>query len=306
MSDLNELIFGDDVPHDLVDTLCAQFGLTRKRLFFAEHYCRVLNATKAATLAGFGAPSPTGSMLLGETNVQAYIAHRFRQLTMQSREVLGRLSDIARGDIGDYLRVSKEKKTDMPLVIDGKIVDGIYIDLQKCIEDGNTARIKKYSRVRGEVTIELHDPTKALELIGKHYRLFADVQAVDDRPIKRADDMSDDELARIAADALAREAPPAPAHGPIDAAGVVTGGGPHGGALGGAGDVVSDAAIDASAIDPRVFERKALARMIEALEIEIESLPPMGEAMNIAQRTLRTYKHRLAYLTPKPESGDHV
>lgn len=290
--------FGEEINTETIETLCAQYGLTRKRLFFAEKYIEVLNARKAAIFVGYASPTVEGSRLLSDANVQKYLNDRFRQLRMRSDEVLGRLADIARGDIGDYLRVAKEKETDMPLIIDGKIIDGIYIDLKKLIEDGNTARIKKYSRVRGEVSIELHDPTKALELIGKHLRLWADVQATDPNPVRRADDLTDDDLAAIAAADLAREATPESPHGP-QAGGRVSSGaedasGPYEAAH--EGNDIHQGEGEAGAADPRAFEVNALRQMIANLDAEAATLAPHSSELANAQRTLTTYRKRLEYL----------
>lgn len=280
--------FGEEYA-DLVDTLCAQFGLTRKRLFFAEHYVRILNGNKAARLAGFATPSVEGSRLLTDDNVKNYVSHRFRQLQMQSDEVLGRLSDIARGDIGDYLRVAKQKETDLPLVIDGKIIDGIYIDLRQLLADGNTARIKKYSRVRGEVSIELHDPTKALELIGKHLRLFTDVVRVEDNT-RTAAELTDDELAAIASAQNGPQAAPAAPHGAGEAQGVSTPAQAASGPLAAAHDAIA-AALQ---VDPIFGEMTALRQMIDAITARIDA----GTATvtdSLARETYRARYDTLAF-----------
>lgn len=197
-------IFGDEMPADLIDNLCMQYNLTRKQLFFCEYYLQTLNARKSALKAGYTVASvtSTGSVLLSSPNVKNYLSQRFADLTMKPNEILGRLTDIARGDIGDYLKTTQTAESDVPVIYDGKILPGIYIDIAAALRDGNTARIKSFKRSKGETVIELHDPIKAMELIGKHQRMFVErVENVDKTP-RNANDLPDDDLAAIAGAAI--------------------------------------------------------------------------------------------------------
>ena len=181
-----------------IDYVTETYGLTIKQAFFCEYYLQTYNGTKAARLAGYAHPVVEGSRLLGNANIRKYLDKRFAERTMTANEVLDRLTNIARADIGDYLKVANDKASDAKVAHEGKILPGIYIDLEQAIKDGNTSRIKSFKRsIKDGTVIELHDPMKALELIGKHNRLFADVMINSDKGDNTAASASDEKLERI-------------------------------------------------------------------------------------------------------------
>ena len=109
--------------------------------------------------------------------IQAAIEQKLREETLSAQEVLKRLSDQAQADIGDFLN-------------DEHFID---IDLTQAKKDGKTHLIKKIKQntkttVMPDGTeienhfleIELHDPQKALELLGKYYKLFTQRVEIDD------------------------------------------------------------------------------------------------------------------------------
>lgn len=183
-----------------------EFGLTTKMAFFCEWYLVTLNGTKAARKAGYAYPIIDGSRLLASANVRKYLDYRFGERKITPNAILDRLQAIAHADISDYLIVdptyAEEKDGVFKLTSGGKVLDGVWIDLKRALKDGNTSVIKSYKRVKGETVIELHDPIRALELLGKHYRLFADVTVNSPKPDGTADILPDDTLEAIARQGL--------------------------------------------------------------------------------------------------------
>lgn len=143
-------------------------GLTGKQKKFAIEYVQCLNATEAARRAGYDGNDRTlaviGSENLRKPDILAFINLVFDDDIMSAREVLKRLSEIARSDIEDV--VDKNGN----------------LDLNKARERGKTHLIKS-SKVRtittdnsdiveGEVVI--HDKMRALEILAKYHSLLVD------------------------------------------------------------------------------------------------------------------------------------
>lgn len=143
-------------------------GLTGKQQAFVDAYLGEarFNATKAALLAGYSTRSAAsiGDENLEKPEIKAALKAHFDKLAMPKEEVLGRLADIARGDVNLVLDVNGEPS------------------IRVARENGATHLIKSYTETvtEGESfsttrrKIELHDPQRALELIGRHHALFTD------------------------------------------------------------------------------------------------------------------------------------
>lgn len=148
--------------------------LNNRQELFVNEYLKTFNATKAAIAAKYSATSARtqGPRLLQNADVSARIQERLKEAAMQADEVLFHLSEIAR--------------TDMRELVDAKGRPNI-----KAAEvNGKTRLIKKIRMVSTdsgtETEIETHDRLRALELIGKHHRLFTDKQELsteDGKPI---------------------------------------------------------------------------------------------------------------------------
>lgn len=135
-------------------------GLTNKQKAFIEHYLESWNATRAAEKAGYGgddnALAAAGSRLLRNVKIRSRIQERLNTKAMSADEVLARLSEHARGDIGDLLRPS-----------------GI-IDLEGAKERGLTHMIKSLNWTQHGLKVELYDAQAALVHLGKAHGLFVD------------------------------------------------------------------------------------------------------------------------------------
>jgi len=176
--------------HDTPDIDALLAALTDKERAFVLAYVDCLNATKAAKLARYSETSARqiGSENLSKPHIRTAIDALLDARAMPAGEILARLSEYARGSMEDFFSVRGR---------------GITLDLKKASERGVLHLIKRYSKTKQGVTIELHDPQAALQLLGRHYRLFIDrteLTGKDGDPIEVSD-------ARAAlADKLARRA----------------------------------------------------------------------------------------------------
>ena len=147
-------------------------GLTDRRRVFIEEYLQCWNATEAARRAGFSHPNKQGPRLLVNVGIQAAKEARIAEKAMSADEVLLRLADQARGDIGDFMDIESMS---------------FDLNLQKAKEKGLTHLIKKAKQrtvttvdKSGEETetnvieLELYDSQGALVQLGRHHGLFTD------------------------------------------------------------------------------------------------------------------------------------
>jgi phage terminase small subunit len=159
-----------------------------RKVAFCEAYLQTFNASEAYRRSHPGCASNTswtkGSAMVRNGEVQAYISKRLKQMVMSSDEVLARLSDHARGSLEHFLDINDEGFAGINLAGDDA--------------KGNLHLIKKIKTVRTRravgrgpdaepwederVEIEIHDPQRALEQLGKYHKLFEDNE--DDRIAK--------------------------------------------------------------------------------------------------------------------------
>jgi phage terminase small subunit len=150
-------------------------SLTKRQELFVDAYLQCFSATEAARRAGYKNNDllhTNASKILHNTTVKQAIDERLAAVQMTPEEVLKRLADIARGDIADFLDVS-------PL--------GFTLDLQAAHAAGKTGLIKKIKQktitINGQKEdreihteeIELYSSIDALQLLGKHHKLFNEV-----------------------------------------------------------------------------------------------------------------------------------
>ena len=109
---------------------------------------------------------------LNKPNISAVIKQRLEEKVVQTDEILQRLSDMARADLGDFMDIESMS---------------FQISLEKAKELGLTHLIKKVKQktiIRQKqdgdeeeehwIEIELHDSQSALEKLARIYAMFKD------------------------------------------------------------------------------------------------------------------------------------
>jgi phage terminase small subunit len=140
---------------------------------FAEEYLVDLNATQAALRAGYSRKNAAsiGSRLVKNSRVTAHIQGlmdaRSSRMQLKADDVLQRIMDLADVDIADLYDEHDQLKSvhEMPPAV-RRAVAGI--------ETTTSQRATTVSKVK------LWPKTQALEMLGRHLKLFTDVVQVDD------------------------------------------------------------------------------------------------------------------------------
>lgn len=155
-------------------------GPTDKERAFIENYLATFNISKAARDAGYSERSArsTGRDILQKPYIREMVEARLKESAMSADEVLARLSAQARATIADFLVVDK---------------DGFaHFDFSKIEASESMHAIKKIKTKRSRrmvgagdnaeewedenVEVELYDAQRALEILGKHHKIYEDVQ----------------------------------------------------------------------------------------------------------------------------------
>ncbi|HEU4752895.1 MAG TPA: terminase small subunit, partial [Armatimonadota bacterium] len=90
-----------------------------------------------------------------------------RELSLSAAEILQRLTEQARGDIGEFLQIDEE-------------TGDYYLDLRAAKQSGATRLIKKVSRGKdSQRSIEMYDSQSALLALAKRYGLFPERVTLD-------------------------------------------------------------------------------------------------------------------------------
>lgn len=132
--------------------------LTKKQVVFVEEFLRTWKPAEAARAAGYKHPDVQGSQTLKRPLIAEYIDRRMAEISMETNEVLTRLTQQARLNMGDFLIFEGDK-----IKLNQKIVK----------EYGYLIKGLSYSR-SGAPILQLHDAQAALTLIGKARRMFVE------------------------------------------------------------------------------------------------------------------------------------
>lgn len=132
----------------------AKKKLSPRHRLFVDHYCELLDGSKAARAAGFkGNPnviSTTAHRLLNTPHIAEAIKARLSTSAMTEGEALGRIAEMARADIGEFVDIENNK---------------LVIDWGKAREKSHL--IKSIRNTRHGLHIEMHDSQAALDKILK-------------------------------------------------------------------------------------------------------------------------------------------
>lgn len=158
--------------------------LTAKQQLFVDEYLKCYNATQAARLAGYkGSYSTlgvTGHDNLKNPKIAEAIKRRFQESAMSADEVLARLAEQARVNIGEFFTLEDEaaRRTISEVFGEEVEVEGkkqilvLRLSYQKIKEKGHL--IKSLTWTQYGPKLELHDGQTALLNIGKHHKLFTE------------------------------------------------------------------------------------------------------------------------------------
>lgn len=139
--------------------------LTDKQRAFVEHYVLCLNGAEAARRAGYGSAGARQEAyrLLTNVDIRAAIDERLGALAASKSEVLALLTEHARGSMADFFTVKGR---------------GLALDLKKAQQADKLHLVKKYTKTKQGVSIEIYDAQAALALLGKYHGLFTERQDV--------------------------------------------------------------------------------------------------------------------------------
>lgn len=143
-----------------------------KQQAFVEAYLRHFNASRAALEAGYSERTAysQGHRLLKKAEIRAAIESRIAAAAMSADEVLSRLSDMARADIGDFLDLDITKLKRHPQ-------SRLLKRVKRTIKTRTIGEVEETTEV---IEIELHDPQSALVQLGRYHRLWIDRVQQDD------------------------------------------------------------------------------------------------------------------------------
>jgi len=139
--------------------------MTNKQQRFVHSYLVSLNATEAARQAGYSDAKNEGYRLLRHQEVANAIAAELKTHSLAPPEVLTRLSRIARGSMECF--VETDDNGDWILTLTSESAQA-NLDLVKHFKTEKITDAKGREQTR-VVSIELHDPLRALILLAKHY-----------------------------------------------------------------------------------------------------------------------------------------
>jgi phage terminase small subunit len=153
-------------------------ALRIKQRMFVEAYLQSFNATQAAKAAGYSEKTAysIGQRLLKNVEVGALIQERLDAMTIDTDKILINLTDQARVSIKPFVKITDEGFVYFDFNQPGALEK---MHLIKKIKSKRSRRIEG----RGDnaevwedevVEVELVDSQKALELLGRHHKLFTD------------------------------------------------------------------------------------------------------------------------------------
>ena len=149
--------------------------MNKKQRKFKDEYLKDFNATRAAERAGYSGDENTLSSvahkLLRNAEISAAIKKHMEESAMSTDEALARLAKMARGSMADFIRFDEagHPSIDLQMAETLGVLDLIKkLKLKERIVKSNDDE----TIIDRTVEVELHDPVRALELIGRGLGLF--------------------------------------------------------------------------------------------------------------------------------------
>lgn len=140
--------------------------LTPKQRSFVEYYLVSWNAREAATRSGYKVPEKTGYRLLHNKEIEELVNERLKEMGASADEVLVRLTNQARSNLGDYLTLDAAGKA--------------TLNWDAIKNAGDVVKKISYTR-HGTPMLELYDKQRALELLGRFLKLDSSTSSSQER-----------------------------------------------------------------------------------------------------------------------------
>ena len=176
-------------------------ALSNKQRVFVEEYLIDFNATQAALRAGYSERTAysIGARLLKNVEISEEIKVRLSSMTMSADEVLIRITEQAKADLGEFFK-TVERWTYHPLstyeILDSEevpitdpagnptgevktryLVRHVVVDTNKLTDPQYSHLLHKFSdSPKSGIGIELYNKQNALQILAKHYNLTGDRQ----------------------------------------------------------------------------------------------------------------------------------
>lgn len=152
--------------------------LTDKEKLFVDEYLKCFNGAEAARKAGYSERSIYNIAYenMRKREIREEIDRRMTEVHMSSAEVLARLADHARGSHRPFVRITD----DGFVYFDFSNPEALeHLHLIKKIKTKRARRLEGRGEDAEEwedewAEVELHDPQRALELLGKANRIFVE------------------------------------------------------------------------------------------------------------------------------------
>lgn len=167
-------------------------SLNRRQEEFVTEYLNCWNASEAARRAGYSPKTAYshGQRLLKDVEVASEIESRIAERQIKPAEVLERLGEQARSDIGEFfMAVERWTRTPLPsdnIIDEREVADAkgnpvreylaqrVVLDLSKLKDPRFSRLVKKFSDTRNGINVELYDAQRAQELLGKALGVLRD------------------------------------------------------------------------------------------------------------------------------------
>ncbi len=151
-------------------------ALTGKQALFVEAYLKCWNKTESARQAGYAGNDATlgaiGYENFKKPEIFEEIQRRISETAMSADEVLMRLGDHARGNMGDFWQIPDKGSPSLDLTSEKAKAN---LHLIKKMKVKTTVRtIADIPETTTEIDFELYDAQAALEKLGRHHKLFTD------------------------------------------------------------------------------------------------------------------------------------
>lgn len=155
------------IPLDSAPDDAPVFADPKHQLFVDKYFELNLKQTKAAIAAGYSKKSARNQAyrLMKNDDIRKAIEQRLAQMAMGKNEVLARLADQARGDMGEFANIHSAR------TLANHPSSNLIKKFKRTI---TTSTVNEIVTVEEKIELELYDAQDALVQIGRYHKLFTD------------------------------------------------------------------------------------------------------------------------------------